>query len=115
MYLDRLDGKVEPTYYDRKHREWRREVEKIQTKMLKHSNADESYLDEGVQLLELVQHAVDTYKVLNLSDKGSFLKLVHSNSFWKDGVLKVEYRQPFDFIAKTNAEYTQKMAVSREK
>ena len=65
--------------------------------------------------LELVQHAVDTYKVLDLSDKGSFLKLVHSNSFWKDGVLTVEYRQPFDFIAKTNAEYSQKMAVSREK
>ena len=53
MYLDRLDGKVESVYYDRKHREWRREVEKIQTKMLKHSNANESYLDEGVQLLEL--------------------------------------------------------------
>ena len=62
-----------------------------------------------------MQHAVDTYKVLDLSDKGSFLKLVHSNSFWKDGVLTVEYRQPFDFIAKTNAEYTQKMAVSCEK
>ena len=62
-----------------------------------------------------MQHAVDTYEVLDLSDKGSFLKLVHSNSFWKDGALTVEYRQPFYFIAKTNAEYTQKMAVSREK
>ena len=62
-----------------------------------------------------MQHAVDTYKVLDLFDKGSFLKLVHSNSFWKDGALTVEYRQPFDFIAKTNEEYTQKMAVSREK
>jgi hypothetical protein len=115
MYLDRLDGKVESAYYDRKHREWRREVEKIQKKMVKHNNANDCYLDEGIQLLELVQHAVDTYKVLVLSDRGSFLKLVHSNSFWKDGLLTAEYRQPFDFIAKTNAEYAQKMAVSREK
>jgi hypothetical protein len=30
-------------------------------------------------------------------------------------MLTVEYRQPFDFIAKINHEYTQKMAVSREK
>ena len=65
--------------------------------------------------LELVQHAVDTYKVLDLSDRGPFLKLVHSNSFWKDGILTTEYRQPFDIIAKINAEYAQKMAVSREK
>ncbi len=35
MYLDKLDGKVDPAYYDRKNREWRREAEKIQTKMLK--------------------------------------------------------------------------------
>ena len=62
-----------------------------------------------------MQHAVDTYKVLDLSDRGSFLKLVHSNSFWKDGIMTAEYRQPYDLIAKKNAEYTQKMAVSREK
>lgn len=43
------------------------------------------------------------------------LELVHSNSFLKDGVLTVEYRQPSDFIAKLNTEYAQKMAVSREK
>ena len=35
--------------------------------------------------------------------------------FWKNGMLTVEYRQPFDVIAKINAEYAQKMAVSREK
>jgi hypothetical protein len=95
--------------------EWRREAEKIQTKMLKHHNANDCYLDDGVQLLELMQHAVNTYKVLDSSIKRSFLKIVHSNLIWKDGALIPEYLQPFDFIAKTNIEYAQKMAVSREK
>ena len=115
MYLDKLDGKVDPAYYDRKNREWRREAEKIQAKMLKHHNANDCYLDEGVQLLELMQHAVSTYKVLNSSMKRSFLKIVHSNSLWQDGALIPQYLQPFDFIAKTNIEYARKMAVSREK
>ena len=115
MYLDKLDGKVDPVYYDRKHREWRRKAEKIQTKMLKHRNADDCYLDEGIQLLELLQHAVDAYKVLNLSMKGSFLKIVHSNSIWKDGALIPQYLQPFDFIAKTNLEYAQKKAAFHAK
>jgi hypothetical protein len=78
-------------------------------------NLSEETADEGVQLLELVQHAVTTYKVLDLSNKGSFLKIMHSNFFWKDGILTPEYRQPFDFIAEINSEYKQKMAVSREK
>ncbi len=78
-------------------------------------NANDCYLDEGVQLLELMQHAVSTYKVLNSSMKRSFLKIVHSNSLWQDGALIPQYLQPFDFIAKTNIEYARKMAVSREK
>ena len=41
-------------------------------------------------------------------DKGSYLKIMHSNSIWKDVELLHEYRQPFDFIAKTNLEYKQK-------
>jgi len=35
--------------------------------------------------------------------------------FWKEGKLSNEFRQFFNFIAETNLEYKQKMAVSREK
>ena len=74
--------------------------DKIQVRLTKHINANDSYIDEGVRLLELVQHAVITYKNLQAAEKGSFLKIVHSNTTWKDGKLHHEYRQSFDFIAK---------------
>ena len=31
MYLDKLDGKVSAAYYDKKHREWRRQIDAEQT------------------------------------------------------------------------------------
>ena len=68
-----------------------------------------------MKLLELVQHAVNTYEIMDAPNKGSYLKIMHSNSVWKDGELRHEYRQPFDFIAKTNLEYKQKRAAFPEK
>lgn len=115
MYLDKLDGKVSAAYYDKKHREWRRQMEKISSKIVQHGHANEGYLEEGVKLLELVQHAVSTYKMLDTSGKGSFLKIMHSNSCWRDGQLHHEYRKPFDFIAETNREYKLKRAVFHKK
>lgn len=54
MYLDKLDGKVSVAYYDKKHREWRRQMEKISSKIVQHGHANEGYLEEGVKLVELV-------------------------------------------------------------
>ncbi|HZV81947.1 MAG TPA: hypothetical protein VFF53_07230, partial [Geobacteraceae bacterium] len=90
-------------------------MEKISSKIVQHGHANEGYLEEGVKLLELVQHAVSTYKMLDTSEKGSFLKIMHSNSCWRDGQLHHEYRKPFDFIAETNREYKLKRAVFRKK
>ena len=115
MYLDKLDGKIAVDYYDKKQREWHREMEKISSKIVQHGNANDSYLDEGVKLLELVQHVVNTYEIMDAPNKGSYLKIIHSNSVWKDGELRHEYRQPFDFITKTNLEYKQKRAAFPEK
>jgi site-specific DNA recombinase len=115
MYLDKLDGKIPSEYYGRKQSEWRREVEKIESTIIKHINANDCYLDKGIQLLELLQRTVITYKKHDFVGKKEFLKIVHSNSIWKDGKLHHDYRQPFDFITETNIEYKKKMAVSREK
>ena len=38
--------------------------------------------------LELVQHAVSTYEIMDAPDKGSYLKIMPSNSIWKDGELR---------------------------
>ncbi len=115
MYIDHLDGKVDPVFYEKKKREWRREQDALQRKMTRHHNADTSYIDEGVRLLELTQDAVITYKNQNMNEKRSLLKIVHSNSIWKDGTLSTEYRKPFDLLAVTNHDYQQKKVTFQTK
>ncbi len=105
MYVDKLDGKVSQEFFDRKNNEWRAEQADILRKIEKHQNANYSYMDEGVRLLELIQKAASLYENQEMQEKRRILGFVFSNSTWKDGRLIPNYRKPFDMLALTNAVY----------
>src|SRR5262249_22936916 len=57
MYVDKLDGKIGGDFYDRFAGEWREQQRRLQQRIGRHQQADESYMDEGVQILELARNA----------------------------------------------------------
>jgi hypothetical protein len=57
MYIDKLDGKIGGDFYDQKAGEWREEQRRLQRDIDRHEAAERSYMDEGVQILELAQNA----------------------------------------------------------
>ena len=50
-----------------------------------HQQANQTYLDEGVHLLELAQKAVVLYDKQDMREKRRLLDFVCSNSQWRDG------------------------------
>ena len=62
-------------------------------------NADESYLDDGVKLLELAMDARRLFEQQEPREKRKLLDFLLSNSTWKDGRLHPNFKQPFDLIA----------------
>jgi len=115
MYEDKLDGKIDQEFYDQRSSEWKREQDDISRRLESHKRADRSYLDEGVKLLELLQHAVILYKKQTDQEKRRILNFVCSNSIWKGGALIPNYRQPFDIIAKNTIDINKKIAKFPEK
>jgi site-specific DNA recombinase len=115
MYVDKLDGKVPQEFFDRKNSDWRAEQAEILRKIEKHQNANCSYLDEGVRLLELAQKATSLYEKQEMRDKRRVLDFIFSNCLWRDGGLIPNYRKPFDILALTNAAYQKRKATSRVK
>jgi site-specific DNA recombinase len=65
--------------------------------------ADQSYLDHGVQLLEMAQSAQGLFAKQKPLEKRRLLNFVVSNSTWKNGELFATLRQPFDLLAETTA------------
>src|SRR5258708_6607578 len=98
MYVDKLDGRLQAAFFDRKSAEWRGEQERIELAIQQHRDADRSYIDEGVQLLELASRASELFRSQESREKRELLRYVLSNSTWKDGQLTPTFRQPFDLI-----------------
>lgn len=104
MYVDKLDGKISAEFFEQRSDEWRRELEEIERKRAAHFAADDSYIEEGAKLIELVQRAVILYEKQESHEKRRLLNFVLSNSIWRDGKLQPNYRKPFDSLVLANAE-----------
>ena len=110
MYLDKLDGKIDGAFFDGKAREWREEQERIQRTIEEHQDANQSYLEEGIRILELSRHAYGLFQKQEAREKRQLLNFLLSNCTWKNGELEVTYRQPFDMIVQMHREHEKKKA-----
>jgi site-specific DNA recombinase len=81
--------------------QWREEQNRCQQEIERHQNADKSYLDEGVQLLELARNAQRLFAKQEPREKRRLLNFVLSNCTWEDGEVVANFRQPFDMLAET--------------
>ena len=100
MYIDKLDCRIDTDFFDRKAAEWRGEQQKCLELIREHQDANQTYLDEGIRLLELAQKAGTLFRQQPPAEKRRLLGFVLSNCTWKDGQLTAAYRQPFDLLAK---------------
>jgi hypothetical protein len=98
-YEDKLDGRIDAEFFDRKAGAWRAEQERIERAIHDHRQADQSYMEEGLALLELAGRAAELFEKQEPREKRRLLDFVLSNSTWSHGVLTPEFRQPFDLLA----------------
>ena len=110
MYVDKLDGRVTDEFFDQKSTEWRQEQAAVRQNLAQHEHANQSYLQEGVEILELANRAAELFEKQSASEKRRLLDFVLSNSTWGNGELTVEFCQPFDLIALGATELKQKKA-----
>ena len=108
MYVDKLDGRVSDEFFDQKSTEWRQEQATVRQNLEQHEQANQSYLQEGVAILELANRAAELFEKQSGSEKRRLLDFVLSNSTWGDGELRVKFRQPFELIALGTTELKQK-------
>jgi site-specific DNA recombinase len=102
MYEDRLDGRVDLAFFDRKSREWRDEQSRISREIEGHQTANESYMEAGIRILELSRNMHRLFAKQPANEKRRLLDFVVSNCSWKGGKLTPEFRQPFNMLALAN-------------
>ena len=103
MYVDKLDGKIGGDFFDKMAGEWREEQRRLQRDIDRHEEAEQSYMDEGIRILELARNAQALFERQPAREKRRLLNFVLSNCSWEDGEVVATFRQPFDLLAETTA------------
>jgi hypothetical protein len=62
LYEDRLDGFIEPAFFERKAQEWRQSKARITEQIAQYEDANQEYFKDGVRLLELSKTAYFLFK-----------------------------------------------------
>jgi site-specific DNA recombinase len=101
MYVDKLDGVVDTAFFEKMSAQWRDEQNRCLREIERHQGADQSYMEEGVQLLELARNAQKLFERQEPREKRRLLNFVLSNCTWEDGEVVANFRQPFDLLADT--------------
>ena len=101
MYVDKLDGLVDTAFFDKMSNQWREEQNRCQREIERHQEADKSYLDKGIALLDLARNAQSLFAMQEPREKRRLLNFVLSNCSWEDGEVFATFRQPFDMLAET--------------
>lgn len=78
---DKFDGRIDVGFYDRKTGEWRGEQRRICDSIEQHENenANRSYMDQGIALVELASLAVGLFENQEPREKRRLLDFVLSN------------------------------------
>ncbi len=101
MYVDKLDGRVDTAFFDKMSEEWREEQNRCLREIERHQHAEKSYMNEGIQLLELARNAQSLFERQDAREKRRLLNFVLSNCTWEDGEVVATFKQPFDLLAET--------------
>lgn len=105
-YRDKLDGKVTEEFWSDCSSQWEVERQRITERLAHHQQADKTYLELGVRLVDVASRAADLYREYGLAERRGFLASILQNTTFKDGVLNAEYRPAFQVLARMTAETT---------
>jgi site-specific DNA recombinase len=100
LYEDRLDEKVDESFYDRKAKEYSARLETLEKNIGRHNRADINYYEFGTKVLELAKKAEFLYKMATPEEKQELLRYLLSNSKLRDGKVDLSLKQPFLAITK---------------
>ena len=87
MYVDKLDGRIDAASFDRMAAAFRAEQAECLRSIEQHQGANQSYMAEGVRLLELARNASRLFEKQEAREKRRLLDFLVSNCSWRDSRL----------------------------
>lgn len=99
LYTDKLDGTISAEFWLEKNNEWTAEHSRLTDMIQSHINANQNYMDKGIQLLELTENVYSQYLDQNEEEKSKLIKILCQNFSLEGSKVSYEYKKPFGIFA----------------
>lgn len=100
MYEDYLDRIITREIYNSKADEWNAELEKCRTLLQAHDKANHSFMQRGIEIVELTENLYSSFITLNNFEKAKMAQIILSNLLLEGSNISYTYKKPYDIFAK---------------
>ena len=100
-YDDRLEGRLTLEQYEARANTTREEMAHVRADLARYENADKSYAEEGIALLELSSMALELYEEQDAPERRRLLDFLTLNTEFRDGQVVVKWKKPFEGLAES--------------
>lgn len=102
IYIDKLDGRITESEYDKLYQSFRDKVAEIDTRMAMLQEAEDNYYLTAKYLLELAYRAYELFKDSEVEERRQLIKLVLQNLRLEGKLVRYDALKPFDTILNYN-------------
>ena len=104
-YEYKLEGRVDLDFWQIQNDRLNKELVETEAQVASLRAANASYIEQGVQLMELARTAPTLFKSMTPDEKRELVNLVLSNPRIENGSLRYDYKKPFSmFVGVTDLE-----------
>ncbi len=99
-YEDKLDGLLSNDDWNKKTAEWKKQQTEITVRIDAHRKSNHNYYEDGTKIIELASKAALLFRKQPAEEKRKLLKIILSNCYLENDLLRPEHKKPFDLIVK---------------
>jgi DNA invertase Pin-like site-specific DNA recombinase len=103
LYDDRLDGRIDPTTYDRKAQEIREQRQQIQKRIAEAQQRPDPSASQTVDLATGISQTSNLFQSQSAAERRKLLRLVVQDASWRRGALQMSFRAPFEAFSNREA------------
>jgi DNA invertase Pin-like site-specific DNA recombinase len=112
LYMDRLDGRINPAFYDAKAGEFRAQQQAILRK-IEQIRSSSTPVEDALNLMQLTSQAATLFRQQNGHEQRRLLRTLVKNAAWQGGELRLEFEEPFEILRGSNrANHTKEMQIT---